>query len=102
MACWLWLCGVVGAEGLHWAQLTWPAATPPTHQADTADKTDVSCHTSHVTRHTSHSQMESGASLQLVGDNSKRKLGNGREYAGEFTALEWPLVFVAFEKGLVY
>ena len=66
MACWLWLCGVVGAEGLHWAQLTWPAATPPTHQADTADKTDVSCHTSHVTRHTSHSQMESGASLQLV------------------------------------
>ena len=25
-----------------------------------------------------------------------------REYAGEFTALEWPLVFVAFEKGLVY
>ena len=96
---------MVGAEGLHWAQLTWPAATPPTHQADTADKTDVSCHTSHVTRHTSHVTLSDGVRgffAISAGDNSKRKLGNGREYAGEFTALEWPLVFVAFEKGLVY
>ena len=60
---------------------------------------------SHVTRHTSHVTLSDGVRgffAISAGDNSKRKLGNGREYAGEFTALEWPLVFVAFEKGLVY
>ena len=96
-------CGCVGWWGLRaYTGPSSPGQPPPHQHTRLTPQTKQTCR---VTRHTSHVTLSDGVRgffAISAGDNSKRKLGNGREYAGEFTALEWPLVFVAFEKGLVY